>query len=67
MRWAVFTTLCSVFRSAREQLPYHTEMQLVRGALDGAVVEVHQNLRRQMGLIQSPQEEETLVYLIDQG
>ena len=30
MRWAVFTTFCSVFRSATEQLPYHIEMQLVR-------------------------------------
>ncbi|CAB1440229.1 unnamed protein product, partial [Pleuronectes platessa] len=30
MRWAVFTSLCSDFRSATEQLPYHTEMQLVR-------------------------------------
>src|SRR4029434_411215 len=30
MRWAVFTTLWSVLRSATEQLPNQTEMQLVR-------------------------------------
>ena len=30
MRWAVFTTLCSAFRSEAEQLPYQTVMQLVR-------------------------------------
>ena len=31
MRWAVFTTLCSLFRSATEQLrENYTEMQLVR-------------------------------------
>ncbi|KAI3352231.1 hypothetical protein L3Q82_005581 [Scortum barcoo] len=30
MRWAAFTTLCNAFRSAAEQLPYQTVMQLVR-------------------------------------
>ena len=30
MRWAVFTTLCRAFRSALEQFPYQTVIQLVR-------------------------------------
>ena len=38
-----------------------------KDALDGAAVEVHQDLRRQMDLLQSPQEEETLVSLLDQS
>lgn len=36
-------------------------------ALDGAVVEVHQDLRGQMNLFKSPQKEEPLVSLLDQG
>lgn len=36
-------------------------------SLDGAAVEVHQNLRRRMDLLWSPQEEETLVRLLDQS
>ena len=35
--------------------------------LDGAAVEVHQDLRRQVDLLESPQKEETLVSLLDQG
>ena len=29
IRWAIFITLCSGFRSEAEQLPYHTVTQLV--------------------------------------
>ena len=66
MYWAVFTTLCSAFLSDRAvAIPYC--YMVGKDALNGAAVEVHQNLRRQMDFLQSPQEEEMLVSLLDQG
>ena len=66
MHWAVFTTLCSAFRSKTEHLPYHTVMQLVRMLSMVQQKKAHQNLGRQMDLRLFPQEEETLVSILDQ-
>ena len=44
MYWAVRTTLYSALRSEAMQLPYQAVMQPV-GALDGAAVELFEDLR----------------------
>lgn len=53
MRFAVFTTLCSCFRSAVALLPVPDRDANSEDALNRAVVEVHQNVRRQLTLFPS--------------
>ena len=48
MRWAVFTTLCFTVRDRAVAMPHCDTVD--KDALDGTMVEVHQNVRRQMDL-----------------
>ena len=60
MYWAVRTTLCSALRSDAEQLPYQAVMQPV--ALDGAAVELFEDLETHAKSFQSPEEEYALSF-----
>ena len=55
MYWAVRTTLCSALWSDAEQLPYQAVMQPV--ALDGAAVELFEDLGTHAKSFQSPDPE----------
>lgn len=61
MRWAVFTTLCFTVRDRAVAMPHCDTVD--KDALDGTMVEVHQNVRRQMDLFKYTEEEETPVSL----
>ena len=50
--WAVRTSLCSALRLEAEQLPYQAVMQ---PALDGAAVELFEDLRIYSKSFQSPE------------
>ncbi|KAM6958867.1 histone-lysine N-methyltransferase ASH1L [Aplochiton taeniatus] len=55
----------SAVPSDRRQSSCHVCDRVGEDAFDGAAEGVQQNLRRQMGFLQTPQEEETLVSLLD--